>query len=49
MDGRLLRGVLVRQSVLDPKIEIPEHETTRGVKPFEVKDEWYYHMRFVTT
>jgi hypothetical protein len=26
--------------------EIPKHETTRGVKPFSVKDEWYYHMRF---
>lgn len=26
---------------------IPEHETTRGVKPFSVNDEWYYHMRFV--
>jgi hypothetical protein len=27
--------------------EIPKHETTRGVKPFSVNDEWYYHMRFV--
>jgi hypothetical protein len=27
--------------------EIPRHETTRGVKPFSVNDEWYYHMRFV--
>jgi hypothetical protein len=26
---------------------IPEHPTTRGVKPFSVRDEWYYHMRFV--
>ncbi|HYV39463.1 MAG TPA: ThuA domain-containing protein [Gemmataceae bacterium] len=26
--------------------EIPKHETTRGVKPFAIKDEWYYHMRF---
>ncbi len=26
--------------------EIPLHEVTRGVKPFELKDEWYYHMRF---
>jgi type 1 glutamine amidotransferase len=25
----------------------PEHPTTRGVKPFKIKDEWYYHMRFV--
>ncbi|MFV0443555.1 MAG: PVC-type heme-binding CxxCH protein [Planctomycetaceae bacterium] len=27
--------------------EFPEHPTTRGVKPFEINDEWYYHMRFV--
>lgn len=25
---------------------IPEHPVTRGVKPFRVHDEWYYHMRF---
>ncbi len=25
---------------------LPEHPTTRGVKPFQVDDEWYYHMRF---
>lgn len=31
-----------------PKFEtFPEHPTTRGVKPFSVRDEWYYHMRFV--
>jgi len=24
----------------------PDHPITRGVKPFEVEDEWYYHMRF---
>lgn len=23
-----------------------KHPTTRGVKPFQVRDEWYYHMRF---
>lgn len=27
--------------------ELPTHETTRGVKPFTINDEWYYHMRFV--
>ncbi|MGE3808749.1 MAG: ThuA domain-containing protein, partial [Gemmataceae bacterium] len=27
--------------------DIPKHETTRGVKPFSIEDEWYYHMRFV--
>ncbi len=26
---------------------IPKHETTRGVRPFTIRDEWYYHMRFV--
>jgi hypothetical protein len=31
-----------------PKFDkFPEHEITRGVKPFSVRDEWYYHMRFV--
>ena len=29
----------------DPKIA-SRHPTTRGVKPFQVRDEWYYHMRF---
>jgi type 1 glutamine amidotransferase len=26
--------------------KLPEHPTTRGVKPFTINDEWYYHMRF---
>jgi len=26
--------------------KLPEHAVTRGVKPFETNDEWYYHMRF---
>jgi type 1 glutamine amidotransferase len=25
---------------------LPTHPITRGVKPFEINDEWYYHMRF---
>ena len=24
----------------------PQHPVTRGVKPFAIQDEWYYHMRF---
>jgi putative membrane-bound dehydrogenase-like protein len=24
----------------------PNHPITRGVQPFEINDEWYYHMRF---
>lgn len=26
--------------------ELPEHPITNGVKPFTIRDEWYYHMRF---
>ncbi|MEM8680834.1 MAG: family 16 glycoside hydrolase, partial [Planctomycetota bacterium] len=26
--------------------QLPEHPTTRGVQPFTMHDEWYYHMRF---
>jgi type 1 glutamine amidotransferase len=26
--------------------ELPEHPITRGVKPFTIKDEWYYNIRF---
>lgn len=25
---------------------LPDHPITRGVQPFEIHDEWYYHMRF---
>ncbi len=25
---------------------LPEHAVTSGVKPFESRDEWYFHMRF---
>ncbi len=25
---------------------LPRHPITRGVKPFAIHDEWYYHMRF---
>jgi type 1 glutamine amidotransferase len=26
--------------------KFPDHPVTRGVKPFTIKDEWYYHMKF---
>ncbi len=26
--------------------KLPSHPTTNGVKPFNINDEWYYHMRF---
>jgi len=25
---------------------LPDHPITSGVRPFEINDEWYYHMRF---
>jgi type 1 glutamine amidotransferase len=25
---------------------LPNHPITRGVEPFQIKDEWYYHMKF---
>ncbi|SFH54662.1 ThuA domain-containing protein [Planctomicrobium piriforme] len=26
----------------------PDHPITRGVKPFQIKDEWYFNMRFLS-
>ena len=26
--------------------KLPKHPVARGVKPFSINDEWYYHMRF---
>jgi type 1 glutamine amidotransferase len=26
---------------------LPQHPVTRGVHPFKINDEWYYHMRFL--
>ncbi len=26
--------------------DFPKHAVTRGVKPFQIKDEWYFNMRF---
>ncbi|HWX18662.1 MAG TPA: ThuA domain-containing protein [Candidatus Binatia bacterium] len=26
--------------------KLPEHPITRGVKPFKLRDEWYFHLRF---
>lgn len=25
---------------------LPDHPVTKGVEPFTIRDEWYYHMRF---
>lgn len=33
--------------IWEPRFEsFPEHPITRGVKPFQIKDEWYFNMRF---
>jgi len=33
--------------IWEPKFDhLPEHPITRGVKPFQIKDEWYFNMRF---
>ncbi len=30
-----------------PRFDVlPDHPITQGVKPFAIRDEWYYHMRF---
>ena len=26
--------------------KLPDHPIARGVKPFQIRDEWYFHMRF---
>lgn len=33
--------------IWEPKFDhLPEHPITRGVKTFQIKDEWYFNMRF---
>ena len=27
--------------------QLPDHPVVRGVAPFAIEDEWYYHMRFL--
>ncbi len=34
--------------IWEPEFSVfPDHPITRGVKPFQVKDEWYFNMRFI--
>lgn len=34
--------------IWEPKFtRFADHPITRGVKPFEIKDEWYFNMRFI--
>ena len=48
LDRRLFRDELVGQSDTGrpSSTSFPDHPITRGVKPFAISDEWYYHMRF---
>ena len=48
LDGRLLRARTTRSTRTGtPRSEsLPKHPITRGVKPFTLRDEWYYNMRF---
>jgi type 1 glutamine amidotransferase len=33
--------------IWEPKFDsLPDHPITRGVRPFQAKDEWYFNMRF---
>lgn len=32
--------------IWESKFKIPSHEVTHGVKDYNIRDEWYYHMRF---
>lgn len=29
-------------------VSFPDHPVTHGVKPFQINDEWYFNMRFVS-
>ena len=45
---RLLRDRLLDQPALGREIRsLPKHPITRGVKPFTIRDEWYYNMRWI--
>lgn len=30
----------------DASFKLPDHAITRGIHDFQIRDEWYYHMRF---
>jgi len=30
----------------DASFKMPDHPIARGIKDFQIRDEWYYHMRF---
>jgi type 1 glutamine amidotransferase len=44
--GRFEEGWSVNPVWKMEQPELPRHAVTRGVKPFAIDDEWYYHLRF---
>ena len=35
--------------IWEPRFDwLPDHPVTRGVKPFQIKDEWYFNIRFIS-
>ena len=48
LDGRILRTGYSINPHWDAAIRsLPKHPITSGVKPFVLRDEWYYNMRWV--
>ena len=37
---------LIEKALRAEVAALPDHAITRGVRPFAIEDEWYYHMRF---
>lgn len=45
--GGYYEGMYSCNPMWEPSFErFPDHPITRGVKPFQIKDEWYFNMRF---
>lgn len=44
--GRFEEGWSVNPVWKMEQPKLPQHAVTRGVKPFAIDDEWYYHLRF---
>ena len=45
--GGYYEGMYSCNPIWEPSFDsFPHHPITRGVKPFKIKDEWYFNMRF---
>lgn len=46
--GGYYEGMFSCNPIWEPDFSVlPDHPVTRGVRPFQIKDEWYFNMRFV--